>query len=243
MKIGIISDIHANLEGLEAVLKSLETDKVDKIICLGDVVGYGANPQECCDIIMSICDICVLGNHDAAITGKMDYSYYYDAAHFVLDWTKTHINDACMDYLSKLPYSVELEGITVCHGSPIDTQSFEYIFSIEQARTLVPHFNKLSPLTLIGHSHLFKTFGFIESEVNDVLAQKFGLRKNYKYVISAGSVGQPRDYDARAGYGIYDTDMRTFEIKRVEYDIEKAANKIISSGLPPAFAKRLYMGL
>jgi predicted phosphodiesterase len=243
MKIGVISDIHANLEGLEAVLKSLETDRVDKIVCLGDIVGYGGSPQECCEIIMSVCDICVIGNHDAAITGKMDYSYYYDAAHYVLDWTKSHINDTCMDYLSKLPYSVEIEGITICHGSPIEPQNFEYIFSIEQARSLIPYFNKLNQVTLIGHSHLFKTFGFIEGEVNDVLAQKFGLRKNYKYVISSGSVGQPRDYDSRAGYGIYDTDMRTFEIKRVEYDIEKAASKIVSAGLPSAFAKRLYMGL
>lgn len=243
MKIGVISDIHSNLEGLEAVLRGLETERVDRVVCLGDIVGYGANPKECCETIMSICDLCTIGNHDAAITGKMDYSYYYDAAHFVLDWTKTQLSDACMEYLNKIPYSAEYEGILFCHGSPIDAQNFEYIFSIEQAKTLIQHFDKLSPLTLIGHSHLFKTFAFIESEVNDVLAQKFGLRKNYKYVISAGSVGQPRDYDSRAGYGVYDTETRTFEIKRVEYDIEKAANKIISAGLPSAFAKRLYMGL
>ncbi len=243
MKIGIISDIHANLEALEAVLKSLETDKVDRIVCLGDVVGYGASPRECCEIIMSVCDVCVIGNHDAAITGKMDYSYYYDAAHMVLDWTKTQLSDACREYLSALPYHLEYEGILLCHGSPVDAQSFEYIFSIEQARTIIPHFENLKPLTLIGHSHLFKTFAYIENEVNDVLAQKFGLRRNYKYIISSGSVGQPRDYDSRAGYGIYDTEMRTFEIKRIEYDVEKSANRIISAGLPSAFAKRLYMGL
>lgn len=243
MKIGIITDIHANLEALEAVLKSLETDRVDRIVCLGDIVGYGASPKECCEIILSVCDVCVIGNHDAAITGKMDYSYYYDAAHTVLDWTKTQLSDTCMEYLSNLPYYREYEGIFLCHGSPIDVQSFEYIFSIEQARTIIPHFDRLKPLTLIGHSHLFKTFAYIENEVNDVLAQKFGLRKNYKYIISSGSVGQPRDYDARAGYGIYDTELRTFEIKRVEYDVEKAASRIVSAGMPVAFAKRLKMGL
>lgn len=243
MKIGIISDIHSNLEALEAVLRSLETDRVDKIVCLGDIVGYGASPKECCEIIMSICDVCILGNHDAAISDRMDYSYYFDAAHMVLDWTKTQLNDACKEYITKLPYSFELNGLMLCHGSPVDPQSFEYIFSIEQARTIIPYYDKLSPLTLIGHSHLFKTFAYIENEVNDVLAQKFGLRKNYKYIISSGSVGQPRDYDSRAGYGIYDTDLRSFEIKRVEYDIKKAAEKIISAGLPAAFAKRLEMGL
>lgn len=243
MKIGIISDIHANLEALEAVLKSLESDKVDRIFCLGDIVGYGASPRECCEIIMSVCDVCVIGNHDAAITDRMDYSYYYDAAHMVLDWTKTQLNDACKEYLSKLPYYYEYEGIFLCHGSPVDPPNFEYIFSIEQAKTIIPHFDKLKQVTLIGHSHLFKTFAYIENEVNDVLAQKFGLRKNYKYIISAGSVGQPRDYDPRAGYGIYDTDLRSFEIKRIEYDVEGAANRIVNAGLPPAFAKRLYMGL
>ncbi|MCX7944936.1 MAG: metallophosphatase family protein [Deltaproteobacteria bacterium] len=243
MKIGVISDIHANLEALEAVLSSLETDKVDRIVCLGDIVGYGANPKECCEIIMSVCDVCVIGNHDAAIIGRMDYSYYYDAAHMVLDWTKTQLTDRCKEYLLSLPYFHEYEGVLLCHGSPIDAQNFEYIFSIEQAKTIIPYFEQLKPLTLIGHSHLFKTFAYIENEVNDVLAQKFGLRKNYKYIISAGSVGQPRDYDPRAGYGIYNTEMRTFEIKRVEYNIEKAASKITSSGLPNAFAKRLFMGL
>ncbi|MGC8926850.1 MAG: metallophosphoesterase family protein [Myxococcota bacterium] len=243
MKIGVISDIHANLEALEAVLRSLETDRVDKIVCLGDIVGYGASPRECCEIIMSVCDICVIGNHDAAIIDRMDYSYYYDAAHTVLDWTKTQLNDACKEYLKKLPYFVEFDGIMLCHGSPVDAQSFEYIFSIEQARTIIPYFDKLSPLTLIGHSHLFKTFAYIENEVNDVLAQKFGLRKNYKYIISAGSVGQPRDYDPRAGYGIYDTEIRSFEIRRVEYDVQKASDKIKAAGLPQAFARRLEMGL
>jgi len=105
MKIGVISDIHANLEALESVLKSIETDRVDKIVCLGDIVGYGASPKECCEIIMSVCDVCVVGNHDAAVTERMDYSYYYDAAHMVLDWTKTQLSDVCKDFILKLPIS------------------------------------------------------------------------------------------------------------------------------------------
>ena len=243
MRVGIFTDVHSNIEALTAVVDAYAKEHVDKYICLGDVVGYGANPNECCEIVRKLADVIVLGNHDAAVCGRMDYSYYYDAAHMVLDWTATNLTPENREWLNALPFMSVLEDLCFCHGSPAVPEQFEYIFSLEQARALLGRFGALQRVTFLGHSHLCKTFAIVENEVNDVIAQKFGLRKGYKYVISAGSVGQPRDYDTRACYTVYDTENRIFEFKRVEYDVEKAGAKILTAGLPPAFAKRLQMGI
>ncbi|MBI5525557.1 MAG: metallophosphoesterase family protein [Deltaproteobacteria bacterium] len=243
MRVGIFTDIHGNLEALDAVAAAYSGERVDRLVCLGDVVGYGANPNECCEIVRRLAGVTVLGNHDAAVCGRMDYSYYYDAAHQVLDWTAGALSPENRAWLGSLEYMAAFDDMCFCHGSPAAPEQFEYIFSLEQARTLLPRFSSLQKVSFVGHSHLCKTFALVENEVNDVIAQKFGLRKGYKYVISAGSIGQPRDYDTRACYTIYDTENRIFEFKRVEYDVDRASAKITAAGLPAAFAKRLHMGI
>ncbi len=226
MRIAVISDIHSNIEALTEVMKVAEQQKVDRIVSLGDVVGYGASPNPCCDVVRSVSEVTLLGNHDAAVAGRMDYSFYYDAARHALDWSANVITDENLEWLRSLPYSYRVGDVGFCHGSPIEPRAYEYIFALEQARELMPHVADLPEVTFIGHSHLCKAFAIGNGEVNDVVAQKFGIRRGYKYIISVGSVGQPRDYDNRACFVICDTDARTVEYLRVEYDIESSAQKI-----------------
>src|SRR5271169_1019922 len=130
MRIGIFSDTHSNLEALTAVLRSLDEEKVEQYICLGDTVGYGASPNECCDLVRKVAAHTILGNHDAAVAGRMDYSYYYDAARHALDAHAAMLSEANMAWLKALPYEEMLEEIDVllCHGSPVRLEEFEYIF-------------------------------------------------------------------------------------------------------------------
>ncbi len=243
MRVAIISDIHSNLEALTEVLRVAEQQKVDRIVSLGDIVGYGASPNPCCELVRSVTEVTLLGNHDAAVAGRMDYSFYYDAARHALDWSARVLTEENLDWLRSLPYTYRIGEIGFCHGSPVEPKAYEYIFALEQARELIPFVGNLSEVTFIGHSHLCKAFAIGSSEVNDVVAQKFGIRRGYRYIISVGSVGQPRDYDNRACFVICDTTARTVEYLRVEYDIEKSAQKIFDAQLALNFGKRLFLGV
>ncbi|MBK7151734.1 MAG: metallophosphoesterase family protein [Sandaracinaceae bacterium] len=245
MRIGIFSDVHANIEALSAVMEAFTNESIDQFYCLGDVVGYGASPNECADIVRDVTVATILGNHDAAVAGRMDYSYYYEAARQALDYHAGILSPANMAWLKALPYKQERNdiGLHLCHGSPLRLEEFEYIFAPEQARECLPIFEQLGDITLIGHSHLCKVFGLRPGEVQELPATKFKLEKGTRYIVSVGSVGQPRDYDNRASYTIYDSDARTFEFKRVEYDIESAASKIFDSSLERNFGNRLFIGV
>ena len=243
MRIAIISDIHSNIEALTEVLRVTEEQKVDRIVSLGDIVGYGASPNACCDLVRQVTEVTLLGNHDAAVAGRMDYSYYYDAARHALDWSAGVLSDENMEWLKTLPYTYRIGDVGFCHGSPVEPRAYEYIFALEQARELTPYVEHLPEVTFIGHSHLCKAFAIGNGEVHDVVAQKFGIRRGYKYIISVGSVGQPRDYDNRACFVICDTGARTVEYIRVEYDIESAAQKIFDASLALNFGKRLFLGV
>jgi putative phosphoesterase len=243
MKIGIFSDTHANLEALTSVIDAFEEEGVDKLVCLGDTVGYGANPNECCDIVRKHAAFTILGNHDAAVSGRMDYSYYYDAARQALDLHAGMLTPANMTWLQSLPYEVREGHISFCHGSPVNIEEFDYIFAPEQAARCLPEWERLADVTFIGHSHLCKSFALDRDDVHEVVAQKFELRAGHKYIISVGSVGQPRDYDNRASYTIYDSDARVFEFKRISYDIDTAAQKIFSAKLERNFGNRLFIGV
>ncbi|MCG3175031.1 MAG: hypothetical protein GMKNLPBB_03365 [Myxococcota bacterium] len=244
MRLGLFSDIHGNVEALTRVLEDMKSQGVDQMICLGDIVGYGANPGECIQIIRDLGCVCLMGNHDAAVAGKMDYSFYYEAARHSLDWCARNISLDHMQWLSQRPYTHRVgEDVLCCHGSPVQPAEFEYIFSPEQARAIEPHLNELAPVVFIGHSHLTKVFALSTLGVNEVLPSTFGIRRGYTYVITVGSVGQPRDYDNRSCYGIFDTEKKIFEYRRVEYDIKAQASKILAAGLHPNFAKRLFLGV
>lgn len=245
MRIAVLSDIHANYEALSAVLQVLDGESIDIYYCLGDTVGYGGSPNECCDIIRRLAKHTILGNHDAAVAGRMDYSYYYEAARHALDTHAQMISRENMEWLKGLPYKVRLEefGVDLCHGSPVRLEEFEYIFAPEQARECLPMYPELGQLTLIGHSHLCKVFALTADNVEELAPVDFTLAPNRKYIVSIGSVGQPRDYDNRASFVIFDTEARRFEFRRVEYDIETAADKVLRIRLERNFAHRLFIGV
>ena len=245
MRIGVFSDIHANLEALSAVLEAYRKESIDVYYCLGDTVGYGGSPNECADLVRGTAKVTILGNHDAAVAGRMDYSYYYEAARHALDQHARQLTPENMAWLRQLPYKHPLRevGLDLCHGSPLRLEEFEYIFAPEQARECLPMYADLGHLTLIGHSHLCKVFALTPTSVEELPPVDFTLENGRKYIVSVGSVGQPRDYDNRASYTVYDSDAKRFEFKRIEYDIESAAEKVLRAKLERNFAHRLYIGV
>jgi diadenosine tetraphosphatase ApaH/serine/threonine PP2A family protein phosphatase len=245
MRLAIFSDTHANLEALSAVLEAYRTESVDVYYCLGDTVGYGGSPNECATIVRDLAATTILGNHDAAVSGRMDYSYYYEAARHALDAHAALVSPDNMAWLKSLPYDHLLpeHDVLLCHGSPVRLEEFEYIFAPEQARECLGILGRLGHITLIGHSHLCKVFALTRDTVEELPADDFDLERDKKYIVSVGSVGQPRDFDNRASYTVYDTVKRRFEFKRVEYDIELAADKVLRARLERNFAHRLFIGV
>jgi predicted phosphodiesterase len=245
MRLAIFSDTHANLEALSAVLEAYRRESIDVYYCLGDTVGYGGSPNECATIVRELAAITILGNHDAAVSGRMDYSYYYEAARHALDAHAAMVSLENMTWLKSLPYEHNLpeHGVLLCHGSPVRLEEFEYIFAPEQARECLSIYDRLGHITLIGHSHLCKVFALTRSSVEELPANDFDLDPDKKYIVSVGSVGQPRDFDNRASFTVFDAVKRRFEFKRIEYDIELAAAKVLQARLEKNFAHRLYIGV
>jgi diadenosine tetraphosphatase ApaH/serine/threonine PP2A family protein phosphatase len=243
MRTAILTDVHANIEALTACVAAAETGGADRFVCLGDTVGYGANPNEACDFIREKCEFSVLGNHDAAVAGRMDYSYYYAAAREVLDWTAARLTKENLSWLRSLPYTHKERNVLYGHASPRDPAAFEYIFALEQAEDLVLHSTEELPhLTFIGHSHLQRAF-LLGADVRDVWEEQVRIENGNKYLCSIGSCGQPRDYDPRSCYGIWDDAQKIVEYHRVQYDVDKTARKILDAGLSAHFARRLLHGV
>ena len=244
MRIGIFSDVHANIEALTAVLEAFRAERIDQYVCIGDTVGYGASPNECCDLIRNLAKFTILGNHDAAVAGRMDYSYYYDAARAALDLHARLLTPENMAWLKSLPYEMKEGDVTFCHGSPVNLEEFEYIFSTEQAARCLDMWDELATVTFIGHSHLCKSFAIGKERVYEVVTKEFEIHPEFRYIVSVGSVGQPRDHDPRASYTLYDDAKGRFEFKRVDYDVNAAARKIFSDQrLSDSFGARLFAGV
>jgi diadenosine tetraphosphatase ApaH/serine/threonine PP2A family protein phosphatase len=243
MRTAILTDVHANIEALTACVAAAEEGGADRFVCLGDTVGYGANPNEACDIIRKRCAFSVLGNHDAAVAGRMDYSYYYAAAREVLDWTAARLSRENLTWLRSLPYTYEEGKVLYGHASPRDPAAFEYVFALEQAEDLVLRTpGELPHLTFIGHSHLQRAF-LLGPDVRDVWEEQIRIEDGNKYLCSIGSCGQPRDYDPRSCFGIWDDTQKVVEYHRVPYDADKTARKILDAGLSAHFARRLLHGV
>lgn len=250
MLLGLISDIHANIQALHAVMIALERAKVDRILGLGDYVGYGGNPKEVIQFLRSNDILSVQGNHDRALCSEMDISHYRERARQAIEVHRDMLTGDEIDYLRQLPLYLRNEEIGLelglSHGSPNPSklQDFPYIFTEEDLDPLHEHFEWLPFVSFVGHSHLCKNFYFNHSETQEILLTRFQcLNPHYRYLITIGSAGQPRDRDPRAVAGIYDTNNFSFRYLRVEYDINAAAQAIINLGLSEQFAHRLYLGV
>lgn len=243
MRYAILSDAHGNLEAVATILKHLESEKIDEYAFLGDAVGYGANPNEVCDLLRPRMNHAVLGNHDAAVCGRMDYSEYYDAARQALDWCVSQLSAENIAWLKSLPYKVTNGIMEFSHGAPLVPEMFDYLFAAEQLLDLIDNYDDFAPVTFIGHSHLTISFKLERDRVTPILLPEIVCDPNAKYIITVGSVGQPRDRDPRASCGIFDTETRVFQFVRLEYDKETTRQKIIDAGLAPVFGERLLVGM
>ncbi len=248
MRIAIFSDVHSNIDALEVVLKAYEDLDIDQYVCLGDVVGYGGAPQQCCELVRPLVKHCILGNHDAAVCGRMDYAYYYEAARNALDHHSSLLSEENLEWLKSLPYLVNEEPWCFSHGSPVNVEAFDYVFNPAQAAALLHYFDDLAPVTFIGHSHLTKAFALAApgalTRVEEVTGDSIKFDDERRYIVTVGSVGQPRDNDARTCFTVLDTDERELTYHRLDYDIASAAQRIFAMGqLVPDFGKRLFLGI
>ena len=240
MRSAVISDIHGNFEALEAVMKDIGGRGIDNIYCAGDVVGYGASPNECVEVVSSECKGSVAGNHDLAAVGSADYSRFRESARIALEWTAEKLEYSAKKWISRLPMELVFGDARMVHASPKAPESWEYVKSTLTLGAQFRSFNE--KICFVGHSHVPATWTDAGEELTPDFGEEFSLEPDLRYIVNAGSVGQPRDRDPRACYVIYDDDAGLLLFRRVEYDVEASANKILEAGLPDYLASRLYIG-
>ena len=239
VRYAFLSDIHSNQEALEAVLEDVAGRKVDELLCLGDLVGYGANPNECVQRIRDLVSHVVVGNHDSAVVGLTDASSFNSRARRAVSWTADVIEPDHAEYLSRRPYVDRVDDLLLVHATPSEPAAWNYLLSAPAAQSEFQAFTE--SICFIGHSHQPVFFSLDEGpglRTGDRLLCEPGKR----YIVNVGSIGQPRDGDPRSCYAIYDADRRTVQIHRVAYDIKSAQRKILRAGLPPVLAARLSRG-
>ncbi|MDH5445423.1 MAG: metallophosphatase family protein [Gammaproteobacteria bacterium] len=244
MKIAIISDLHSNIEALQACLARAQGQNVEKYICLGDIIGYGPDPAEVLDIVMSLPNVEVVkGNHEEAL-----FTAYYKGLrqHIrqTVDWTKSQLSASQLAYLETLPYQVKVGDVTMVHASADQPKKWPYIYNIELATKCMRASDSL--VTFVGHTHQPEIFFETPSKHIKNITPSPGLSvplyAHCRYVINVGSVGQPRDDINAASFVIYDTVEREVKFHRVAYDYMATGKKIIQCGLPHLFAERLAKG-
>ncbi len=241
MRYAIFSDVHSNMEALDAVIAAYKSESIDRYLCIGDVVGYAANPKECIEKVKSLAAVTVAGNHDWATVYLFSDNYFNDMAREAISWTRKVLDKKERNFLESLKLTYENEDLTLVHGTLDKPQEFEYLASLSAAEATSGALQ--TDICFVGHSHVAGTF------ISDTFGRIFytdedeiNMEGENSYIVNVGSVGQPRDGDPRAAYGIYDTVKRRIEIKRIKYDIDSARKKIIQQGLPQFFGDRLLSG-
>lgn len=246
MRYLVFSDIHGNLEALLAVLKFMERKKIDYYLCLGDLVGYGASPNEIIERVIDLKPISIIrGNHDKAVC-DLDYIQTFNpVAAAAIHWTQRNVSKKNLEFLCRLKKSplIVHDSMTICHGAPFDEDY--YIFGEFDAAEAFSQFK--TPLCFFGHTHFPYIYAEREHAVEGLLLEgnsnELRLEKGVRYLINPGSVGQPRDRNNRAAFAVYDSEARTIRFHRREYDILEAQKKIRQEKLPFALAERLSLGI
>ncbi|HET6656312.1 MAG TPA: metallophosphoesterase family protein [Gaiellaceae bacterium] len=240
MRVAVISDIHGNLHALESVLRSVDAESPDALWCLGDLVGYGPRPNRCCALVAERADVCLIGNHDLGVLGRIDLEDFSPDAAASARWTAEVLKDEPRRYLESLSSSAVLDRAELYHASPRDPV-WEYVLAPEVAFLSLEATEK--PLVLVGHSHVALRFGSenltlaLGEDGNEVdLARE-------RWLLNPGSVGQPRDGNPLAAWLLLDFDAQTAVYRRVEYPVEKTQAEIRERGLPEALALRLESGI
>jgi diadenosine tetraphosphatase ApaH/serine/threonine PP2A family protein phosphatase len=245
MRYLILSDIHANIDAFDVVLEHA-AGAWDRVLVLGDLVGYGAEPNAVVDRVRELAPEAVIrGNHDKAACGIDDGSQFNHVARLAAIWTGTQLTPDNMDYIRNLPMGpVTIDGLTeICHGAPFDED--HYIFDGSDAVLALRAAER--PLCLFGHTHLPVVFKVVDDVFDGMPLDPdedavIPLQRGARYLINVGSIGQPRDGDPRAGYGVLDDEAREVQTFRVPYAVEKAQQRILAAGLPASLANRLALG-
>jgi predicted phosphodiesterase len=246
LRAAVISDVHSNLPALEAVLAAVEKAAVDEVWCLGDLVGYGASPDACTELVRERSDVCLVGNHDLAVLDELDASSFSETAKAAVEWTQAVASEATLAALRELEPALEHQGFGLFHASPRDPV-WEYVLSIDQAEANLDL--QAERIALIGHSHV--SLFFTRPDTRPRRGHAHGAQttdgalldlSEGAWLLNPGSVGQPRDGDPRAAWLELDTDEWTARYHRVTYDVLAAAAAILEAELPPALAERLTIG-
>lgn len=241
MTILVLSDIHANLNALEAVIQ--DAGAVDAVWCLGDVVGYGPDPNECVELLTRLPNmICLLGNHDAAALGQIPLSLFNREARVSIEWVQSILSPDCLAFLKALPDRVIMDNVTLTHGSPRNPV-WEYLLDTISAGENMHHFD--TQICMVGHTHI--PVAYLSANQNgqiDRAAMRPGvsLKLTQRAILNPGSVGQPRDRDPRAAYALFDPQQMTWQPRRVAYSIGGVQQRIFNAGLPTRHALRLMDG-
>jgi diadenosine tetraphosphatase ApaH/serine/threonine PP2A family protein phosphatase len=239
MRYAIISDVHSNLEALEAVLSSLEDERIDAYLSTGDIVGYGADPSACIDRIRGLSPVIVAGNHDWAVAERLSLDFFNSYAREAIEWTRDRLSPADVKWLRDLELVKKVGEITLVHSTLHAPESFDYLLTAYDAFLSLEVLE--TPVCFVGHSHVPVTFAQ-NGTVTFSFASEIDLSGVHRAIVNAGSVGQPRDGNPHASFGIYDTGSAKVEVRRVPYDIAGASKKIAAAGLPSILAERLWIG-
>jgi predicted phosphodiesterase len=239
MKYAIIADIHANLEAFQVVLDDIQKQKCTHIACLGDVVGYNANPKECLDIVRQMNIPCVKGNHDEYCSIDEELEGFNPNAAEAVMWTRQQLNDDDRKWLRDLKYVRLVSNFTIVHATLDQPQRWAYVFEKLDAAASFTYQN--TAVCFFGHTHVPLAF-IRDASVRGGTYSKFKVEPGRKYFVNVGAVGQPRDGIPKAGYVVYDMDEGSIELRRLEYDIATTQQKILNAGLPQRLADRLAIG-
>ena len=242
MRVAVVSDIHSNLHALETVLAAIDAEAPDELWCLGDLVGYGPRPNECCAAIAERADVCLAGNHDLAVRGTIDLEEFGGEAGIAATWTRTVLEPAAQELLDALEPAGAAHGVALYHGSARDPV-WEYVLSDESALATLELAG--SPLVLVGHSHVALQVLDSGDELSGGVAAA-GTEvelEGVRALLNPGSVGQPRDGDPRAAYLLVDLDAQRASFRRVEYDVARTQREMRDVELPELLAARLELGM
>ncbi len=239
MRICLFADIHANLEALQAVLADAEAAACTHYVCLGDVVGYNANPHECLQIVKDMECPVVKGNHDEQASIETDLDGFNEMAEEAINWTRANLTEEDKEWLRELRMVRQVRDFTIVHATLDTPHKWGYVFNQLDASASFNY--QHTQLCFYGHTHAPRAY-IRDSSVRNVPFDKLRIEAGKKYFINVGSVGQPRDGDWHAAYSIYHVDQKYVELRRLEYDINTAQDKIVDAGLPQRLADRLALG-
>ncbi len=240
MRYAVLSDVHANAQALRAVVSSLKVADVRSVVCLGDVVGYGADPGEVIAVSRTLCEVTVAGNHDRAASARDSGFLFNQSASEAIVWTREQLSDEEVSYLAGLPLTSVYEETLLVHASPRNPGAWTYVTGRRSAAIALSAFEER--LCLVGHTHRPAFYVSDGEKARRLSLPKLTMQDGRRYLVNVGSVGQPRDGDPRASYAVVDTNADTVEICRVAYDTELAGRRILAAGLPVFLAERLNHG-